>query len=448
MPSYRMVETLSVKQCFVDTFFCLNYNAFIVIILVQLKGFQKLTPIHEALQEFLDALQIRKPQTIITALNSALNRVLAEDVIAKENLPRFDRSAVDGYAVKAEDTFEASQFKPKILQVTSNEEIGEGQLKHVWTGNPIPKGANAVVMLENTRRVKDNVEVWIPVAPGENICKEGEDVPKGDVAVKAGVRLKPQHLGLMAALGIKEVKVFDKPKIALLATGDELVEIGGKPQENQIFEVNRLTLSALCRELGAATLDLGIAKDDADEIAGKLKFGMGKADMVITTGGTSVGVSDIVPMVVNSLGKPGVVVHGVAMRPAMPTALAVVSKKPVIILSGNPVAAMIGFEVFARPLICKMLGLKSEEVRPLLKAKITQRTSTVLGRKTFVRVHVFQRDGEFFAEPVSTSGSGVITTMTKADGYVVAPENREGLEEGETVTVHLFDKLEVTGEDV
>ncbi|RLI12382.1 molybdopterin molybdenumtransferase MoeA, partial [Candidatus Bathyarchaeota archaeon] len=190
-------------------------------------------------------------------------------------------------------------------------------------------------------------------------------------------------------------------------------------------------------------------KDNAIEIAERIKFGIEKADMVITTGGTSVGVSDVVPMAVNSLGKPGVLVHGVAMRPAMPTALAVVNKKPVIILSGNPVAAMIAFEVFARPLICKMLGLKNVEARPKLKAKITRRTATVLGRKTFIRVRVFQqRNGEFFADPISTSGSGVITTMTKANGYVVAPENREGLEEGESVTVHLFDDVEVVDEDV
>jgi len=420
-----------------------------VIILVQLKGFQKLTPVEEALQKFLKELQLRKPRAVVTPLGSALNRILAEDVVAKENLPRFDRSAVDGYAVKAEDTFEASQFKPKVLQITNKREIGERQAKQVWTGNPIPKGANAVLMLENTRRVNGKIEVWIPVAPGENICKEGEDVSKGEVAVKAGIRLKPQHLALMAALGIKEVKVFDKPKIALLATGNELVEIGVKPRENQIFEVNRLALSALCQELGAETLDLGIVKDNATEIAERIKFGIEKADMVITTGGTSVGVSDVVPMAVNSLGKPGVLVHGVAMRPAMPTALAVVNKKPVIILSGNPVAAMIAFEVFARPLICKMLGLKNVEARPKLKAKITRRTTTVLGRKTFIRVRVFQqRNGEFFADPISTSGSGVITTMTKANGYVVAPENREGLEEGESVTVHLFDDVEVVDEDV
>jgi molybdopterin molybdotransferase len=255
-------------------------------------------------------------------------------------------------------------------------------------------------------------------------------------------------LGLIAALGIVEVKVVEKPKIAILATGNELVEIGGKRREGQVFEVNRLILSALCRELDVKPVDLGIAKDDVEEISQKIKKGFENADIIITTGGTSVGILDLVPEAVNKIGKPGVLVHGIAMRPAMPTALAVADGKPVIILSGNPVAAMVGFEVFARPLICRMLGLKKEESRLIVKAKTTKRVSTALGRKTFVRVHVFQHNGEFFAEPISARGSGIISTMTRANGYVVVPENREGLEKGESVLAILFDNVEVVDGDV
>ena len=415
--------------------------------MVRLKGFQKLTPINEALRIFFHGLRIEKLRKVTVPVHQALNRVLAEDVIAEENLPRFDRSAVDGYAVRAEDTFEASQFTPKNLRIANGNEVGEKEAKQVWTGNSIPKGANAVMMLENSKRINDEIEAWVPVTPGENISKKGEDVSKGDVAVKAGTRLKPQHLGLIAALGITEVNVVVKPKIAVLATGNELIETGNKPEENQIFEVNRLILSVLCQELGAEPFDLGIAKDDVNEIVKKLKVGLEKANAIITTGGTSVGASDLVPAAVNSIGKPGVIVHGIAMRPAMPTALAIAHKKPIIILSGNPVAAMIGFEVFARPLICKMLGLK-REFRLEIKAKITRRVSTALGRRSFVRVHVSQHGEEFLAEPVSTLGSGVISTMTRANGYVIVPENREGLEEGEPVTVHVFDNIEVVDRSV
>ena len=416
--------------------------------MVRLRGFQKLTSIENAIQLLFDNLRIEKLNLVTIPLHEALNRVLAEEIIAEEDLPRFDRSAVDGYAVKAEDTFEASQFKPKTLRVTDEDGVGGKQAKKVWTGNPIPKGANAVVMLENTNCINSKIEVWVSATPGENVSKKGEDIRKGEVAVKAGTRLKPQHLGLIAALGIAEVKIVERPKIAILATGNELVEIGGKRREDQIFEVNRLILSALCRELDAEPVDLGIAKDDVEEILGKIKKGFERADIIITTGGTSVGVSDLVPEAVNRVGRPGVIVHGVAMRPAMPTALAVAHGKPIIILSGNPVAAMIGFEVFARPLICRMLGLEKEEHRLVVKAKITKRVSTVLGRKTFVRVRVLQRFGEFFAEPISARGSGLISTMTKANGYVVVPENREGLEEGESVSVYLFDNVEVVDGNV
>ena len=416
--------------------------------LVRLRGFQKLTPIENALQLLLDNLRIERLKLVTIPLHKAQNRVLAEDIIAEENIPRFDRSAIDGYAVKAEDTFEASQFKPKTLRIINENEISEKQAKQVWTGNPIPKGANAAVMLENTNRINSKIEVWTSVTPGENISKKGEDIQKGEVAAKAGTRLKPQHLGLIAALGVAEVKVVESPKIAILATGNELVEIGGKRREDQIFEVNRLILSALCRELDAEPVDLGIAKDDVEEIFVKIKKGFERAHIIITTGGTSVGVSDLVPEAVNKIGMPGVIVHGIAMRPAMPTALAVADGKPIVILSGNPVAAMIGFEVFARPLICRMLGLEKEERRLTVKAKITRRVSTVLGRKTFVRVRVLQRFGEFFAEPISARGSGIISTMTKANGYVVVSENREGLEKGEPVLVHLFDNIEVVDENV
>jgi molybdopterin molybdotransferase len=416
--------------------------------LVRLRGLQKLTPIENALQLLFDNLRIKRLNNVAIPLYEALNRVLAEDIIAEEDIPKFDRSAVDGYAVKAEDTFEASQFKPKTLQIIDEDKVGEKQAKQVWTGNPIPKGANAVVMLENTNRIDSKIEVWTSVTPGENVSEKGEDVQKGEVAVKAGIRLKPQHLGLISALGIGEVKVVKKPKIAILATGNELIEVGDKRRKDQIFEVNRLILSALCRELGAEPLDLGIAKDDVEEIMGKIKKDFDGADIIITTGGTSVGVSDLVPEAVNKIGKPGVIVHGIAMRPAMPTALAVADGKPIIILSGNPVAAMIGFEVFARPLICRMLGLEKEEHRLVVKAKTTKRVSTILGRKTFVRVRVLQRNGEFFAEPISARGSGIISTMTKANGYVVVPENREGLEKGETVSVYLFDNVEVVDGDV
>jgi len=410
---------------------------------VRLKGFEKLTNIDEAFSIFLKKLKSERLGPERISIRSALGRVTAEDVLAENDLPPFDRSAVDGYALRAKDTFEASQFSPKVLKLTENKEIYENEAREIWTGNPLPKGADAAVMLEYTKRVGGKIEVGIAVTPGENVSKRGEDVQKGKVAIKARTRLKSHHLGLLAALGATYIKVVKKPKVAIISTGNELVELGHEAAPNQIVDTNRLIFSSMCQELGAEPLDLGIAKDNLEEIGAKICEGLEKADVVITTGGTSVGYLDLVPTAVNQIGAPGIVVHGIAMRPGMPTALAILQGKPVFILSGNPVAAIVGFEVFARPLLLKLLGVDSEP-RPMLKARLTRRVASALGRRVFLRVSVFERNGEFFAEPVRIKGSGTFSTMTKANGYVIIPENRDGLEEGEPVIVHLFDRIEGT----
>jgi molybdopterin molybdotransferase len=414
-----------------------------VTILVKLQGFQKLTLTDQALRRWLSVLQVIKPQVVMVGLQDALDRVLAEDLIAQEALPRFDKSAMDGYALKSDDTLGASQSKPATFQLTDNQEISNKQAKQIWTGNPIPKGANAVVMLENTKQIGGDLEVWNQLAPMANVSKIGEDIKKGDIVAKTGTRLTPYHIGLAAALGYSRLSVAAKPKIGILATGNELAEVGTQLSDSLIYDSNKIMISTECRQLGAETTDFGIAKDNVDEIADKIKKAIETQDAVITTGGTSVGGLDLVPDAVNKLGKPGVLVHGIALRPAMPTAVAALGDKPVLILSGNPVAAVIGFEVFGRPIVCKMLGMNKTESRPMLKAILARRVASVLGRKTYVRVLVTLKGGEFIAEPVSAKGSGSISTMTQSNGFVIVPENREGMSEGETVVVHMFSSLEI-----
>jgi molybdopterin molybdotransferase len=411
-------------------------------VLVKLKGFKKLKLTDQALQAWFSALNIGKPKENLVSLQDALGRVLAEDLFAQEALPRFDKSAMDGYAVKSADLVGASQSKPVILQLTHADRLDAMQAKQVWTGTPIPEGADAVVMLENTEKCGGELEVWSQITPWTNISKIGEDIKKGDLLVKVGTRLNPYHMGLAAALGHTKLKVTHKPKIAIIATGNEIVEVAAERASNQIYDSNKTLISAMCHELGAETTDLGIAKDDIDEITEKIKSALKTSDIVITTGGTSVGGLDLVPEVVNKLGKPGVIVHGVALRPAMPTGVAMLEGKPVLILSGNPVAAVIGFEVFGRPLICKLLGMPQTEFRPMVKAVLMRRITSVLGRKTYVRVRVTLKNGDLFAEPVSSKGSGSISTMTQSNGYLIVPENREGISEGETVFVQMFGTLE------
>jgi molybdopterin molybdotransferase len=404
--------------------------------LARLKGFEKLMNVDIALSYFLEQLKPERLDSERIPLHEALARVTAEDTRAKYPLPTFDRSAVDGYALKAEDTFGVSVFNPRIFKLTKNQ-VGKNEARELWTGNPIPEGADSVVMLEYTKKFEGEIALVKAVTPGENVSKRGEDVTKGDVAIKAGTRLNPHHLGLLAALGKTHIAVVRKPRVAILSTGDELAELGQKLGHGQIVETNRLIFSSMCIELGAEPRELGIVRDDLTEITAKIKKGLTGADAVITTGGTSVGYPDLVPTAVNQIGKPGVIIHGIAMRPGMPTALAILEGKPVFILSGNPVAATIGFEVFVRPIFLRLLGIKMEP-RPIIKSKLTRRVAAALGRRVFLRVQVFERDGSFFAEPVRVKGSGVLTTMTKANGYVIIPENREGVEKGESVNVHLF----------
>jgi len=292
-------------------------------------------------------------------------------------------------------------------------------------------------MLEHTKAAKDGIKVLVALTPGENVSKKGEDVHKGNIVVSCGTRLQAHHIGLLAALGISQVGIAEKPNVAILSTGNELVELGNTLQSHQIINSNRYMISGLVSELGTQPLNLGIARDNQDNLAAKIKEGLTKADAVITTGGTSVGATDLVTTVIDKLGKPGVLVHGVALRPGMPTGLAVLKGKPIFVLPGYPVAAIIGFEVFARPVLLKMLGIEHEP-RPMLKAKLIKRVAGILGRRVYLRVNVFLKEDDFFVEPISTKGSGLLTTMTKANGYVIIPEDREGLDEGETVVVHLF----------
>jgi molybdopterin molybdotransferase len=408
--------------------------------LVRLKGFETLTSVDEALGVFLDALKPKRLQSESIPIADAVERVVAENVLAPMDLPRFDRSAVDGYAIRADETFKATRFEPKLLKLTREATVRKGCTKEIWTGNPVPEGATAVVMLEHVRKLKNDIEIVTPVTPGENVSRRGEDIRKGEIAIDAGTRVNAYHVGLLAALGISEVDVVRKPRVAIVSTGNELVELGKDVSRGQIINSNRFVVSGLCRELGAEPEYLGIARDDEEDIRKKIVEGLAKADAVITTGGTSVGAADLVPLVISKLDKRGIVVHGVAMRPGMPTALGMLKRKPIFVLSGNPVAAVFGFEVFVRPVVLRLLGVQNAP-RLWTKARLTGRVTGALGRRVYLRIKLIEQKSELHAEPVLAKGSGLLSSLTKANGYVVISEDREGLEEGESVTVHLFSPI-------
>jgi len=404
--------------------------------MVRLKGFASLKPVDEALEELFDRLKPRVLEPELIPLKDSLKRVAAENVIAERDAPPFERSAMDGYAVRASDTFGASEQNPKKLRLVKGKSVSSGRAVKVWTGAPLPRGADAVVMLEYVREMDEKIEIIVQVTPGEDVSPKGEDIRRGEIAVREGTRIRPEDIGLLTALGFKEVKVVRKPRVGILSTGSELVEPGTPLKPGKIINVNRLVLSNMVLELGGEPVDLGIVKDDLKKIARRISAGLQRVDILLTTGGTSVGGADLVPDAVNSLGEPGLIVHGVTIRPGKPTGIAVVKKKPVILLSGYPVAAMFGFETFVRPLILRMLGVPHEK-RHSIKAKLTRKVASTLGVRVYLRVRVYEKNGELFADLLGTHGSGILTSMTKATGYVIIPEERDKLEKGELVAVNV-----------
>jgi molybdopterin molybdotransferase len=418
-----------------------------------LKGFRQTTNVEKALERFFANVTVEKLNSELVSPEEAFGRVLAEDAISKVNVPSHDRAAMDGYAVVALDTFGSSQTSPALLSLVNRVDMGKyptfqlrrGEIAEIATGAVLPAGADAVVMLEYARKIDEKqVEILIPVTPGENVSKTGEDVRNGDLVLKEGTCIKPPDVAMLAALSTERVRVVRRPKVAIICTGSELIELGNPPSPGKILNTNRFLLSAMIQELSASPIYLGIAEDTVEDISRLIRLGLAEADVVTITGGTSVGGKDLVPDAIDLAGKPGMLVHGISIRPGMPTGLASVNGKPVVSLSGQPVAAMIGFDTFVRPLILRLLGT-IEEPMPSVQAELSRRIASASGMKTFLRVVVRESERGYVADPITTSGSGLLSSMTQANGIIVIPEDKEGIEVGEVVTVTLFRPVERKG---
>jgi molybdopterin molybdotransferase len=414
------------------------------------KIFKRLESADEALAIFFDNLPAAPLEAEEVPIEEGLSRVLARDVVAPRSIPESDRAAMDGYAVLSEDVLGASQTNPALLRVVGRIEAGSrpglrisgGEAAAIATGAPMPYGADAVVMVEHTRAVSGSeIEVYSPATPGENVQAAGEDVRAGEAILRRGTKLRPWDIGMLAALGIASVEVVRRPRVAIISTGDELSELGDRTEPGKVINSSRFILSAMVRELGGAPIYLGIARDSIEDIRAKIGEGLRACDAVLITGGTSVGEGDLVPEAINSLGKPGMLVHGVSLRPGMPTGLAAVGGKPVVSLSGYTVAAMMGFITFFRPLMLRLLGSKPDPA-PKILAKMARRVASPAGARAFLRVSVSKgAGGDYVAEPLRSSGSGILSSVVKANGLVVIPEWKEGVEEGEEVEVELLRPL-------
>jgi molybdopterin molybdotransferase len=376
----------------------------------------------------------------------ALGRVLAEDLRSGEDLPAFPRSTMDGFAVRAADTFGASEGLPAYLGVVGEVLMGRrpearaaiGQAVRIATGGMIPDGADAVVMVEYTQEVDaSTIEVVRPVAPGENVIKVGEDVTVGAPLLARGQILRPQDLGGLLALGITDVAVATRLKVAILGSGDEVVAPERTPGPGQIRDVNSYTLAALVRRAGHEPLVLGIAPDVYEELEGLTRRALSLADVVVISAGSSVSTRDMTAQVIASLGAPGVLVHGVSLKPGKPTILAVVEGKPVFGLPGNPVSCMVTFDLFVAPTLYHLSGCPARPASQTLVARLGKNLASAPGREDYIQVRLEQRDGELWAEPVFGK-SNLIYTLVRSDGLVKIELDRSGLSTGDLVEVRLF----------
>lgn len=408
--------------------------------------FRKLLSLDET-QEALKRVFSPKPIGIEQAtLSEALSRVLAEDVVAPLDVPSFSRATVDGYAVRAADTFGAEENRPVGLEFCGHVAIGETPsvtvrghtTAEIVTGAPLPKGADAVVMLEYTIQQDKTILVHRPVSKGENMMKAGSDIKKGETILRKGKRVSSREIGILAALGIIQISVYKQPKAAIISTGAEIVDPREPLSQGKINDINAFTLSAAVRECGGEPINLGIIPDDRSKLESALKKALDIADLVVTSGGVSVGPKDLLPQVLNALGKPGVIVSGIAVKPGKPTTIAMVGRKPVFSLPGHPTSALLMFYQLVRPQIYRMTGTE-DKAAPMIKAIAERRMFSARGRRTFTMVKVARdKSGRLMASPAALGLSGAITTLAKADGFTEISEEQQFIDAGDEVTVWLF----------
>lgn len=383
---------------------------------------------------------------------SSLGRVTTKRIYAPHALPSFRRSTMDGYAVRAADTYGASATLPSFLSVMGEVKMGQpadtalapGQAVLVHTGGMIPESADAVVQVEHTQvvgagaeRPPFEIEVFKAVAVGQNVLQIGEDVRVGEEVLAAGHAIRPQDIGGLLALGIGEILVNNKPSVGILATGDEVVTPDQFPGPGRIRDINSYTVAAQTELAGGVPVLYGIIPDELATLQEATRAALAENDMVVISAGSSVSIRDMTVTVIGQLGEPGVLLHGVATRPGKPTILGVVDGKPVIGLPGNPVSAMVQFLMFGTPAIRRLQGLQRQPRRGMVWARVSQNVASESGREDYVPARLSEDGDGLVAEPVFGK-SNLIYTLVKADGLLKVPLNKAGLAAGEWVEVQLF----------
>jgi len=391
--------------------------------------FLELVPPDEALTKLLDALPESHLQSEKIATAEAFGRVSACTIRSPEELPGFDRSTVDGYALRAADTFGASDSLPAI---------GRGQAAMIHTGGMLPEGADAVVMLEHTQPARGHeIEVLHAVGVAENVLKKGEDVQKGEVVVQAGTIMRPAEIGGLLGLGITTIEVVRYPLVGVLSSGDEVVPPESPVQPGQVRDVNSYSLSALITAAGGAAHRYGILPDRTEVLQTTLRLALAECDAVVITAGSSASSRDLTAQVIQRTGSPGVLVHGVNVRPGKPTILAVCNGKAVIGLPGNPVSALVIARLFLVPVISRLLGLRNGPKQFALTARLTVNLPSQAGRVDYFPVRLDSTAQGLLAEPIFYK-SNLIFTLAQADGLARIPTDSTGISAGDLVEVELI----------
>jgi molybdopterin molybdotransferase len=406
-----------------------------------MKEFFKVTDLRNVLEYTSDFPRV---ETEDIPLVESMGRILVRDMNANVDLPDFMRSTMDGYAVRASSTFGASEANPAYLIVkgsvpmgaTPDFSINAGEAAGISTGGMLPNGADSVVMIEYTEAVdKTTIEVYRSVAPAQNILEKGEDFQKGAVLVPAGKRIRPQEIGLLAAFGIERVAVYKKPVIGIISSGDEVVSIKDVPSPGQIRDINTYTLAGLVQKSGAVPMTYGIVRDNFDDLFEKCSAALRQSDMVLISGGSSMGARDYTIEVFSALPESEILVHGISISPGKPTILAKSQSRAIWGLPGQVTSTMVVFEIVVKPFIEHIGGfLPEHKSHSKLFARLGRNVSSTQGRTDFVRVKLFQKDGILWVEPV-LGKSGLINTIVKADGLIEIGLNTEGLDRGDKVEV-------------
>ncbi len=404
---------------------------------VRMRGFKKRSPVEQANawldQQFLDLTETNIP------INQAAGRVISQDVISQFDIPGFERSMMDGYAIVASDAQGASSYNQLQLKVIGKSmpgrgagvKVTSGTAVRIMTGAPLPEGADAVLPAEKVEVENQSIFVMESVAQGRNIGRVGEDICSETVVLEKGRRLRPQDIGLLASIGYGEIRVFSRPRISVVVTGNEILPVGETPRDYQIINSNGPMLESLSIRDGGEIISSQIIPDDPDKIRQVM---LQDFDVLLITGGTSVGEEDLAPLLLAELGE--LAIHGVAMRPSRSTGMGNIGKKRVFLLPGNPVACLCAYDFFAGKFIRRLAGRGNEWPYFSVTKKLKQKLVSMVGRTDYARVRLIDDQ----VEPLAISGAAILSSTTRADGFVIVPGDSEGYAPGTEVEVFVYDK--------